>query len=178
MPSNSSAAPGDVLLACASSGPHSNGFSLIRRVLELAGADLAAPAPWDASQTLAEALLAPTRLYPPAARAALAAGGERLKAFAHITGGGLTDNLPRVLADGQGARLRLSDRPTPPVFAWLQAEGGIEDAELRRVFNCGIGLVAVVAPQAAGPVAEALRAVGEDVWTLGEITDAPGIAYA
>ncbi|MEM6440950.1 MAG: phosphoribosylformylglycinamidine cyclo-ligase, partial [Pseudomonadota bacterium] len=171
-------APGDALLACASSGPHSNGFSLIRRILEVAQADLSAPAPWDASQTLAEALLAPTRLYPRAAKAALAAGAENLKAFAHVTGGGLTDNLPRVLAEGQGARLDLSTRPLPPVFAWLQAQGGVEDAELRRVFNCGVGLVVVVAPEAAAPVAQALAEAGEDVWTMGEVVDAPGIAYA
>jgi phosphoribosylformylglycinamidine cyclo-ligase len=172
------AAPGDVLLACASSGPHSNGFSLIRRILEVSKADLTAPAPWDGSRTLAEALLAPTRLYPSAAKAALQAAPDALKAFAHVTGGGLTDNLPRVLADGQGARVDLSARPLPPVFAWLQDAGGVEDAELRRVFNCGVGLVAVISPDAAETVAQALAGAGEDVWTLGEITSTPGIAYA
>ncbi|MGM0583377.1 MAG: phosphoribosylformylglycinamidine cyclo-ligase [Pseudomonadota bacterium] len=168
------AAPGDVLLGLASSGVHSNGFSLVRRVTEAAGLDWASPAPF-AEGTLGEALLIPTRIYVRPALAALRAGG--VQALAHITGGGLPENLPRVLPEGRGAEIDLSAWRLPPVFAWLREAGGLETSELLRVFNCGIGLVAIVSPDRADALAALLSEQGESVTRLGMVTDAPGVSF-
>jgi phosphoribosylformylglycinamidine cyclo-ligase len=144
-------APGDVLLGLMSSGVHSNGFSLVRRVLEASGLGLDAPAPFGEG-TVAEALLAPTRIYVKPLLAAHRAG--LIKAAAHITGGGLPGNLPRVLPDGLLAALDARAWTAPPVFAWLARAGGIATGEMLRVFNCGIGMVvAVAAPQAEAAIA-------------------------
>ena len=167
-------AEGDVLLGLASSGVHSNGYSLVRRVVERAGLGWDAPAPFGGGR-LGAALLAPTRIYVRAARAALGVGGVR--GFAHVTGGGLTENLPRVLPDGLGAEIDLGAWSPPPVFGWLCASAGIGEAEMLRTFNCGIGLVAVVAPDRAEAVAEALRAEGETPWPIGRVAAGTGVRY-
>jgi len=171
-----SVAPGDVVLGLASSGLHSNGFSLVRRVVEEAGLGYDAPAPFAPGTTLGEALLAPTRLYVRGCRAALAAGG--VKAFAHITGGGLIENIPRVLPEGTAAELDARGWSLPPVFRWLAETAGIARGELARTFNCGIGMVAVVAPDAVERVRAALEGEGERVQAIGRILARPGAAPA
>ncbi len=168
-------AEGDVLLGVASSGVHSNGYSLVRKLVEISDLDWDAPCPW-ADGTLGEALLAPTRLYVKPALEAVRGGG--VHALAHITGGGLTENLPRVLPDDCGAEIDLSAWELPGVFAWLQQQGGIEASEMLKTFNCGIGLVVVAAADQAESVAATLREAGETVVTLGRVTGTPGIAYS
>jgi phosphoribosylformylglycinamidine cyclo-ligase len=162
---------GDTVLGLASSGLHSNGFSLVRRVVETANLDYAAPAPFAPETSLAEALLMPTRLYVKACRAALRAGG--VKAFAHITGGGLLDNIPRVLPDHLAAELDAKRWPLPPVFRWLAETAHIARPEMARTFNCGIGMIAVVAPDAVARVTAALEAAGERVAEIGRIIRRP-----
>jgi phosphoribosylformylglycinamidine cyclo-ligase len=158
---------GDIVLGLASSGLHSNGFSLVRRVVADAGLAYGDPAPFAPGQSLAAALLTPTRLYVGGCRAALATGG--IKAFAHITGGGLLENIPRVLPTGLAAELDARRWTLPPVFRWLAETARIARPELARTFNCGIGMVAVVAPEAVSPVTAALTAAGEDVRPIGRI---------
>lgn len=160
-------APDDVLLGLASSGLHSNGFSLVRKVVAELGLPLAGPAPFDSATTLGEALLTPTRIYVKSCLPAIRAGG--IKALAHITGGGLIENLPRVLPAGTGARLQATTWPMPPVFAWLHRAGAVPAADLVRTFNCGIGMVAVVAPDQAETVRAQLAAAGERVFAIGSI---------
>ena len=168
-------AEGDVLLGVASSGVHSNGYSLVRKLVEISDLGWDAPCPW-ADGTLGEALLAPTRLYVKPALEAVRGGG--VHALAHITGGGLTENLPRVLPEDCGAEIDLNAWELPGVFAWLQQQGGIEAAEMLKTFNCGIGLVVVAAADQAENVATTLREQGETVVTLGKVTGTPGIAYS
>jgi phosphoribosylformylglycinamidine cyclo-ligase len=167
----------DIVLGLASSGIHSNGFSLVRRIVETAGLSYEMPAPFAPEVTLGDALLTPTRLYVRGCRAALASGG--VKAFAHITGGGLLENIPRVLPEGMAAELDTRLWPLPPVFRWLAESGGIAAFEMARTFNCGIGMVAVVAPRAVERVTAALAAAGEQVHRIGRIVpraaDAPGV---
>ena len=155
---------GDVVLGLASSGVHSNGFSLVRKCLERAAADL--PATLD-GQPLRNALMAPTRLYVKSVLAALAL--HPIKALAHITGGGLLENIPRVLPEGLAAHLRKGSWPQSELFAWLQRTAGIDDFEMNRTFNNGIGMVVVIAPDQAEACAATLRAAGETVHTLGQI---------
>lgn len=166
--------PGDVLLGLASSGVHSNGFSLVRRVLAAAQLDLGAPAPFAAGQSIAEALLAPTRIYVKPLLAAHRAG--LVKAAAHITGGGLPGNLPRVLPAGVLAALDARTWTVPPVFAWLAQAGGIAADEMLRVFNCGIGMVVVVAADQAEAAEALFRAAGETVSRIGVLEAAEGPA--
>jgi len=168
--------PGDVLLGLASSGAHSNGYSLVRRIVAESGLGWEAACPFG-DGTLGEALLTPTRIYVRAARAAIAAGGVR--AIAHITGGGLTGNLPRVLDGATAATIELPAWPMPPVFRWLIGQSGISESEALRTLNCGIGLVLVVEPDAADAVAGALAAEGETVYRIGHVTedDRPGVHY-
>lgn len=163
---------GDALLGIASSGVHSNGFSLLRKVAERSGARWDEPAPFDPSLTLGEAVLAPTRIYVRSCLAAIRETGA-VKALAHITGGGFPDNIPRVLPAGLGARLALTEVPVLPVFRWLAAAGGIAEGEMLRTFNCGIGMVAVVEPAKADAVAAVLAREGERVVRLGEIVPCP-----
>ena len=160
------------MIGLASSGLHSNGFSLVRRVVEQVALDYAAPAPFAPGQGLADALLTPTRLYVRGCRAALAAGG--VKAFAHITGGGLVENIPRVLPDGLAAELDARAWALPPVFRSLAATGGIARTEMARTFNCGIGMVAVVGPESVDRVTAALQAAGERVDRIGRIVAGTG----
>ena len=170
----------DVLLGLAASGVHSNGFSLVRRIVEAAGLGWDAPAPFGPEargpETLGEALLEPTRIYVPAALAALRAGG--LRALAHITGGGLPGNLPRVLPAGLGAAVDLDAWDLPPVFAWLRGAGGVADDEMLRAFNCGIGMVAVVAPERAAALRATFEAEGERVFEIGRVVRGAGVAFS
>ena len=164
--------PGCVVLGLASAGIHSNGFSLVRRILAGSGADLAAPAPFDASVTLAEALMRPTRLYVHPVLALHRAG--LLRAAAHITGGGLPGNLPRVLPPGAQAVLDPRAWTPPPVFAWLAQAGGMAAEEMLRVFNCGIGMALVVEDEAAAIAA--LAGMGETAVRIGGIEAVDGAA--
>ncbi len=138
--------PGDVILALPSSGVHANGFSLVRRVVERSGLRLSGPAPFARGKTLGQALLTPTRIYVRQILETIRRTGA-VKALAHITGGGLTDNIPRVLPNKLAAEIDLGAFPLPPVFAWLQREARLDQAEMLRTFNCGIGMILVVAPQ-------------------------------
>lgn len=166
---------GDVLLGLASDGVHSNGYSLVRKIVERAGLAWDAPAPF-ADESLGAALLAPTRLYVKPALAAIRAGG--VHALAHITGGGLTENLPRVLPEGLGADIDLASWALPPVFAWLANEGGLDQAEMLKTFNAGIGMVLVVAPDQAEALRALLVAAGETVHTLGHVSQGAGMRYS
>ncbi|TPE52973.1 phosphoribosylformylglycinamidine cyclo-ligase [Amaricoccus solimangrovi] len=171
----SGVAPGDVLLGLASSGVHSNGYSLVRRVVERAGLAWDAPCPFGPG-TLAEALLAPTRIYVKPALAAIRAGG--VHALAHITGGGLTENLPRVLPEGIGAEIDLDAWTPPPVFGWLRDTAAISEPEMLKTFNCGVGLIVVVAPDRAEAVTAALAGAGETVTRVGTLAEGAGVRYA
>jgi phosphoribosylformylglycinamidine cyclo-ligase len=188
---------GDMVLGIAASGLHSNGFSLVRRIVDDAGLSWDAPAPFaepgdptDALEggTLGECLLTPTRIYVKSCLAAIAAGGVKggaaggvegkaaggVKGLAHITGGGLIENIPRVLGPGLRAELDAAAWPLPPVFRWLARQGRMEGIELARTLNCGIGMVAVVDPEAADAVEQSLVEAGETVYRIGVIKAAPG----
>jgi phosphoribosylformylglycinamidine cyclo-ligase len=157
--------PGDVLLGLASSGVHSNGFSLVRRLAEDKGWKLDRPAPFDKDRLLIEALLEPTRIYVASLLPAVRAG--RIRALAHITGGGLLENVPRVLPAGVHARIDADSWPQPPLMAFLQAQGNIEPGEMARTFNCGIGMIVAVAPEDVEPVTAQLAGAGETVIAIG-----------
>ena len=158
---------GDRVLGLASSGLHSNGFSLVRRVVETLGLDYAAEAPFEPGRCLGEALLTPTRIYVRSCLQAISAGG--VKGLAHITGGGLLENIPRVLPDGLGAVLEAKAWPRSAVFPWLARHGGLDATEMSRTFNCGIGMVLVVDPAQSEPVSATLRTAGEQVFAMGRI---------
>ena len=165
---------GDVILGIASSGVHSNGFSLVRKIVTHSGLGYADAAPFAPGKTLGEALLEPTRIYVKPLLAALRETGA-VKALAHITGGGFVDNIPRVLPDKMSARVDLSAIAVPKVFGWLAAIGGLDEAEMVRTFNCGIGMIAVVAPEDADRVAAVLAREGESVIRFGRMeADAEG----
>jgi phosphoribosylaminoimidazole synthetase len=161
---------GDLLIGLGSSGPHSNGYSLIRRIVELSGLAWDAPAPFADGQSLAEALLTPTRIYVesvlPLAKAGVLGG------CAHITGGGLIENPPRAIAPGLAARFDWNAWTPPPVFAWLADIGGVDEAEMRRTFNCGLGLMLIVSPRNAEAVLTALLNAGETAFVCGELASA------
>ena len=167
----SSVAEGDVVLALASSGVHSNGYSLVRRVVEASGLTWTADAPFDSAHSLGAALLVPTRIYVKACLAAIAAGGVR--ALAHITGGGLYDNIPRVLPDGLGCELDARHWRAPPVFGWLARTGNIDPREMGRTFNCGIGMVVIAAAGRQGEVRNAFEQAGETVFEIGRVVRVP-----
>jgi len=162
--------PGDIMIALASSGPHSNGYSLIRKVVALSGLPWDAPAPFAPGMSLGEALLTPTRIYVksvlPLAKAGLITGG------AHITGGGLIENPPRAIAQGLAPRFDWASWTQPPVFDWLARTGGISEAEMRRTFNCGIGFILLAAPDKAGEVLAALLDAGETAFVCGDLAQA------
>ena len=164
---------GDVLIGIRSSGVHSNGFSLVRRIVEKSGLKWSARAPFDETRTLGDAMLTPTRIYVKPCLSAVRKS-KALKALAHITGGGFPDNIPRVLPKGLGATIDLDKVKAPKVFRWLSATGGVPQPEMLRTFNCGIGMIAVVAPGDADAVAALLTAEGETVVRLGEIVPASG----
>ena len=169
------AAEGDVLLGLVSSGVHSNGFSLVRKIVETSGLTWTDAAPFAPGATLGEALMTPTHIYVKPLLAAIRAN-DGIKALAHITGGGLPENLPRVLPEGLAARIDLSAIPVPPVFGWLAEAGGVVQSEMLRTFNCGIGMVVAVAEDQAEAVAEVLRKEGENVVTLGRLETRDGDA--
>jgi phosphoribosylformylglycinamidine cyclo-ligase len=161
-------AAGDAVLGIASSGVHSNGYSLVRRVVETSGLAWEAAAPFDGARTLGEALLTPTRIYVKSCLAAIRET-KAVKALAHITGGGFPDNIPRVLPEGLGVDIDLARVPVLPVFRWLAKVGGIAEPEMLRTFNCGIGMIAVVEAKAAAAVVAALTQSGERVVELGTV---------
>jgi phosphoribosylformylglycinamidine cyclo-ligase len=158
-------AKGDVVIGLASSGPHSNGFTLIRKVIAVSGADLFEP--FEGDKTLGQTLLEPTRIYVKPVLATLAK--VEVKGLAHITGGGLTENIPRVLPEGVAAKLDGSKWTMPWVFRWLRKQGNIEDAEMHRTFNCGIGMVMVVSRANAASALATLAAHGVEAFEIGEI---------
>lgn len=166
---------GDVLLGLASNGVHSNGYSLVRKLVEVSGLKWDDACPWDDSQTLGAALLAPTRLYVKQSLAAVRAGG--VHALAHITGGGLTENLPRVLPEGLGAEIDLDSWTLPPVFQWLAKTGGMDQAEILKTFNSGIGMILSVEADQADALTELLTAEGETVTRIGQVVANEGVAY-
>jgi phosphoribosylformylglycinamidine cyclo-ligase len=161
-------APGDVVLGITSSGVHSNGYSLVRKLVAGSGLAYSTPAPFNRDLALGAALLAPTRIYVKPLLAAIRATGA-VKAMAHITGGGITENLPRVLPAGLAARIDLDAIAVLPVFRWLAALGNIQPDELLRTFNCGIGMCVVASAHGAGAVEDALAAAGETVSRIGTI---------
>jgi phosphoribosylformylglycinamidine cyclo-ligase len=163
---------GDVLLGLASNGVHSNGYSLVRRIVERGGLSYEAPAPFAPGRKLGEALLDPTRIYVKSCMAAVNQG--LLKALAHITGGGLIENVPRVLPDGVVAEIDGSAWELPAVFRWLAKEGGVVPHEMARTFNCGIGMVVVVSAAKEAEAKRVLEAGGETVFTIGHIRKRQG----
>lgn len=165
---------GDVLLGLGSDGVHSNGYSLVRRIVELSGLGWDAPSPFGEG-TLGAALLAPTRLYVTQVLSAIAEGG--VHALAHITGGGLTENLPRVLPDGLGAQIDLGSWNLPPVFGWLAGQGGMETGELLKTFNSGIGMVLAVDAGRAEALKAHLEGLGETVFVIGDVQPGQGVSY-
>lgn len=158
---------GDVVIGLASSGVHSNGYSLVRKLVEKSGLGYDSACPWDASKTLGDALLTPTRIYVKSALAAVRAGTVR--ALAHITGGGLIENIPRVLPDGLGVTLDAAKWPLPPVFSWLMATGGLTPLDMARTFNSGLGMIAVVPADKAEQAIDILTKAGETVFTVGTV---------
>ena len=165
---------GDVLLGLASNGVHSNGYSFVRKVVELSGLGWDAPSPFS-DGTLGAALLAPTRLYVKQALAAIRAGG--VHGLAHITGGGLTENPPRVLPEGLACEIDLSAWTLPPVFRWLATQAKMAEAELLKTFNCGIGMMLVVEADRAEALSAQLSAAGETVTRLGRVIEGRGVVY-
>ncbi len=162
---------GDVLLGIGSRGIHSNGYSLVRKLVKDSGVDVNAPPPYPcAATTFAEALLSPTRIYVKSLLPILNAG--HIKALSHITGGGLTENLPRVLPENLSASINLDAWKLPSIFAWMQQVGSIPEHEMLMTFNCGIGMIAVVSASDAASVSAALVAAGEEVFTIGTLTQA------
>ncbi|MBD3677857.1 MAG: phosphoribosylformylglycinamidine cyclo-ligase [Rhodobacteraceae bacterium] len=168
-------AQGDVILGLASDGVHSNGYSLVRKVIQLSGLDWASDAPF-ADGSLGDSLLAPTRLYVVQCLSAIKAGG--VHALAHITGGGLTENLPRVLPEGLGAEIDLNAWDLPPVFRWLGEGGGLAEAELLKTFNAGIGMCLVVAPDRAETIEALLAEAGERTFRIGRVGQGEGVRYS
>ncbi len=158
---------GDIVLGLASRGLHSNGFSLVRKIIGQENLAWSDSAPFDASRTVAEALLEPTRIYVKPLLAALRSG--HVKAMAHITGGGLLENIPRILPEGLGVWLSATTWPIPSIFKWLAEKGKISGMEMARTFNCGIGMVVIVAPDKAEDVIKILTDAGEKVFRIGEV---------
>jgi phosphoribosylformylglycinamidine cyclo-ligase len=163
--------PGDVVLGLASNGAHSNGYSLVRKIIERDQPDL--DAEFDNGQTLRQAIIAPTRLYVKPILAALAQQFT-IKGMAHITGGGITENVPRVLPENTVAQIDAKAWPLPKLFQWLQQGGNVETQEMYRTFNCGIGMVVIVAAEDAEAVQSFLAGQGETVYRLGEIRSRVG----
>ncbi|WP_337184834.1 phosphoribosylformylglycinamidine cyclo-ligase [Shinella sp.] len=161
-------AEGDVILGLASSGVHSNGYSLVRKIVTLSGLAWDAPAPFDSEKSLGEALLAPTKIYVKPLLKAIRETGA-IKALAHITGGGFPENIPRVLPKHLAAEIDLDAVKAPAVFSWLARTGGVEAKEMLRTFNCGVGMIAVVPADKADAVSAALVAEGESVFRLGRM---------
>lgn len=172
----SKVAAGDTVIGLASSGPHSNGYSLIRKVLEVSGAGLGDVLPGDEQQrNLGDALMAPTRIYVKPLLEVMKQ--QEVHALAHITGGGLTENIPRILPEGLGVEISRSSWQFPAVFKWLQEQGNISEPEMLRTFNCGIGMVVIVPSDSADEVITALRNTGETVMNLGRVIEGDGVSF-
>jgi len=167
--------PGDKILGLASSGVHSNGFSLVRKIVEIAGLDWISPAPFDAGKSMAEAFLTPTRIYVKPLLGVLS-NSDGIRALAHITGGGLTENVPRVLPVGLAANIDLARISVPEIFSWLSKTGGVSESEMLRTFNCGIGMVVIVDRAECDLVRELLEKNGESVSLIGEVSELAGEA--
>jgi phosphoribosylformylglycinamidine cyclo-ligase len=173
----SNVAEGDVILGLASTGVHSNGFSLVRKIVERSGLGWTEPCPFDSRKSIGEALMTPTRIYVKSALAAIRAHGPKaggVKALAHITGGGLVDNVPRVLPDHLQADINAEGWKLPAVFNWLMKAGGVPLDDMVRTFNCGIGMIVVVAPDKEAGVTQVLRDHGETVHRIGAIVHRAG----
>jgi phosphoribosylformylglycinamidine cyclo-ligase len=166
-------AEGDVVIGLASSGVHSNGYSLVRKVVEKSGLSWSTPAPFMAGKSLGESILTPTRIYVKSCLAAIR-GTKAVKGLAHITGGGFPDNIPRVLPKGLGARINLAAVPVLPVFQWLADAGGITQNEMLRTFNCGIGMIVIVSAKDSDAVMQAFTRSGEKVVALGHVGKSSG----
>ncbi len=164
---------GDILVALASSGVHSNGFSLVRKIVELSGLNYADPAPFAPEQTLGAALLTPTRIYVKPLLSALQSA-HPIKALVHITGGGFIENIPRILPDTLAATLDLSTIDVPPVFPWLARTGGVNTKEMLRTFNCGVGMIAIINKDDAGALLDFLADKGEHAFCIGELKKSQG----
>lgn len=166
-------APGDVLLGIASSGVHSNGFSLVRKIVDSQSLSLSANAPWNSSNTIGEELLTPTTIYVKQLLPAIRLG--LIKGLSHITGGGFTENIPRVLPKGVGCTVDAGSFRFPPMFRWLMKTGNVDPNEMARTFNCGIGMVVVVAKDKVEEVTKSLRESGKsEVFTIGETVAGEG----
>ena len=165
-------AAGDVVIGLASDGLHSNGFSLARKVVEAAGLTFQSPAPFDLDTTLGEAMLVPTRMYVKSCLAAIREGG--VHALAHITGGGLTENIPRVLPDGLGVELDAAEWVVPNLFKWMAKAGGVASGEMNRTFNCGVGMVCVIAADRVEHLRSVFEANGERVFIIGSVASIRG----
>lgn len=162
--------PGDVIIGLASNGIHSNGFSLVRKVVEKSGLEYQSPAPFAPSMSLGEAMLIPTRLYVKSCLAAIRSGG--VHALAHITGGGLTENIPRVLPEGMAVSLDATKWQVPDVFKWMAQVGGMPSDEMYRTFNSGLGMVCIVAPERAENLLDVFQSHGETGTVIGSVVDA------
>jgi phosphoribosylformylglycinamidine cyclo-ligase len=175
-----SLAEGDLVLGLASSGVHSNGYSLVRRIVEMSGTGYDAPAPFDETQSLGAALMTPTRIYVKSLLAAIRTTGA-IKALAHITGGGFPENLPRVLPEGLAAEIDLDAMSPPTVFSWLARTGGVAPQEMLRTFNCGVGMIVVAKAEEADALIDVLGEAGETVIRLGRLIERgegmPGVVY-
>jgi phosphoribosylformylglycinamidine cyclo-ligase len=172
-------AEGDVIIGLASSGVHSNGYSLVRRIVEKSKLAWRDPAPFAADASLGDSMLTPTRIYVKSCLAAIRQT-KAVKGLAHITGGGFPDNIPRVLPKGLGARIDLSKVTVPPVFKWLAAQGGVAQNEMLRTFNCGVGMVVIAAEKDASNVSAAFAAAGEAPVAIGRVEHAasePRVSY-
>lgn len=170
---------GDAVIGIASSGVHSNGYSLIRKLVEVAGLTYESPAPFAKGKTLGEALLTPTRIYVKPMLNLIKT--DKVKALAHITGGGLTDNLPRVLQEGINLRIDTKAWELPPVFAWAKATGNLDDAEMLRTFNCGIGMAVICKKEYANDIIKELQTAGETAYLIGKAITGKGepeVVYA
>lgn len=166
--------PGDILLGIPSSGLHSNGFSLVRKVVSLSGSTYSSPCPWDSKTTLGESLLVPTRIYIKSLLPAVQQG--LIKGMSHITGGGFLENIPRVLPKGVGCYLDAKAWDLPPVFRFLMKHGGVEPLEMARTFNNGIGMVVIVSPENVEETIKSIKTAGEPVvYNIGELVDKSGV---
>jgi phosphoribosylformylglycinamidine cyclo-ligase len=174
LPKTTDMQAGDDVIGVASSGVHSNGFSLVRRVVADVGLRYDAPAPFAPEMSLGEALLAPTELYVSGALPIVRSGG--VKGLAHITGGGITENLPRALPEGLNAEIDLGAWNPNPVFAWLSKSAGIEEREMLRTFNCGVGLVAITSPEHSAAVIDAFVSAGQKAFAIGKLVTGDGEA--
>jgi phosphoribosylamine--glycine ligase/phosphoribosylformylglycinamidine cyclo-ligase len=168
---------GDVLIGIASSGPHSNGYSLIRKVVTLAGLDFADPAPWSPNQSVGDALLTPTRIYIKQLLPGIKAG--LFKGMSHITGGGFTENIPRIFEkdSGLGVSLDISAWTLPDVWKWIMKTGNISPTEMARTFNCGVGMVIIVGADQLDQAMSSLKANGEEAFIMGQVVAQPGVQY-